>query len=426
MGNSRPSTSPSAGKADAAPALRRHDASLYIVASGLGGLGLGIALFYLNFLYRALGFDARAIGVLGGAQALGALAGALPAALLPRRMPRRSAIVTGGCVTALGVIGILTQSALPAMVIAAALTGFGGIIVASSGSALVADATTGLDRPRMFGQQVALGALASFAAIAIAGALAAPVGAALGRTETDELTIRTVIGIGGILAIASVIPIVFVHPAAVAVGSLDAPHRRSLLLRFVAIEMAFGFGAGSFLPFANLFFADRFGLPIAGVGLAIGALSVAGSVGAILNGRLIVPRLPPLTAIVLPVFASLPFALVAAVAGQPLLAWAALALRAALMYGSTPNFTALELSSFAPVERAGAVAVFAISWNGASAAGAALSGVVRADLGTGGYTANLATLVASYLVAATLLVVFFRAHEPRGDAAAMLPADSAR
>nr|MDP9321827.1 hypothetical protein [Chloroflexota bacterium] len=114
MGNSRPSTSPSAGKADAAPALRRHDASLYIVASGLGGLGLGIALFYLNFLYRALGFDARAIGVLGGAQALGALAGALPAALLPRRMPRRSAIVIGGFVTALGVIGILTQSALPA------------------------------------------------------------------------------------------------------------------------------------------------------------------------------------------------------------------------------------------------------------------------------------------------------------------------
>ena len=71
MESSRPSTSPSAGRADAAPALRRHDASLYIVASGLGGLGLGIALFYLNFLYRALGFDARAIGVLGGAQALG-------------------------------------------------------------------------------------------------------------------------------------------------------------------------------------------------------------------------------------------------------------------------------------------------------------------------------------------------------------------
>src|SRR5438445_3051730 len=203
MGSSRASTSPSAGRADAAPALRRHDASLYIVASGLAGLGLGIALFYLNFLYRSLGFDARAIGVLGGAQALGALAGALPAALLPRRMPRRSAIFIGGFVTAFGLIAILTQTALLALFGGAALTGFGGIIVASSGTALVADATTGLDRPRMFGNQVALGALASFAAIAIAGALAAPVGKVLGLSETDPLTIRVVIGIGGILATAS-------------------------------------------------------------------------------------------------------------------------------------------------------------------------------------------------------------------------------
>ena len=426
MGNSRPSTSPSAGRADAAPALRRYDASLYVVASGLGGLGLGIALFYLNFLYRSLGFDARAIGVLGGAQALGALAGALPAAVLPRRMPRRSAIFIGGFVTAVGVIGILTQTALPLVFVAAALIGFGGIIVASSGTALVADATSGLDRPRMFGKQVALGALASFAAITIAGALAAPVAAALGAAETDPLTIRTVIGIGGILAIASAVPILFVRPAAVAAGALDAPHRRSLLLRFMAIEMAFGFGAGSFLPFLNLFFADRFGLPIAGVGLALGALSIAGSAGAILSGRLLVHRLPPFAAIALPVFVSLPFALLAAVAGQPLLAWIALALRGALMYAATPNLTALELSSFAPVERAGAVAVFAISWNGASAAGAALSGVFRAELGVTGYTANLAVLGGSYLVAATLLVVFFRAHQPRGDAAAMLPADSAR
>lgn len=426
MGNSRPSTSPSAGRADAAPALRRHDASLYIVASGLGGLGLGIALFYLNFLYRSLGFDARAIGVLGGAQALGALAGALPAALLPRRMPRRNAILIGGCVTGLGVVAILTQTALVALFVGAALTGFGGIIVASSGSALVADATTGLDRPRMFGNQIALGALASFAAIVIAGALAAPVGKVLGLSETDPLTIRVVIGIGGILATASAVPILFVRAARVAVGGLDAPHRRSLLVRFMAIEMAFGFGAGSFLPFLNLFFADRFGLPIAGVGLAVGALSVAGSAGAILSGRLVAPRLPPILASVLPVLASLPFALLAAFAGQPLLAWAALALRAAFTYGWTPNFTALELSSFAPVERAGAVAAFTIAWNGASAAGAALSGVVRAELGADGYTANLVTLVGSYLLAAVLLIVFFRAHRPRGDAAAMLPADSAR
>src|SRR5260221_5938212 len=128
MGNRRPSTSRSAARADAPPALRRQDASLYVIASGLGGLGLGIALFYLNFLYRALGFDARAIGVLGGAQALGALAGAVPAALLPRRMPRRNAILIGGCVTAIRVIAILTPTPLVAPFARAALTGFGRVI----------------------------------------------------------------------------------------------------------------------------------------------------------------------------------------------------------------------------------------------------------------------------------------------------------
>ena len=52
--------------------------------------------------------------------------------------------------------------------------------------------------------------------------------------------------------------------------------------------------------------------------------------------------------------------------------------------------------------------------------------MVRAELGATGYTANLVTLVGSYLLAATLLVVFFRAHEPRGDAAAIVRADSAK
>ena len=426
MGSSRPSISPSAGRADARPALRRHDASLYIVASGLGGLGLGIAIFYLNFLYRALGFDARAIGVLGGAQALGALAGAVPAAMLPRRMPRRNAILSGGLITGIGVIGILTQSTLPAMFVAAALTGFGGIIVASSGSALVADATRGFDRPRMFGNQIALGDLASFAAISIAGLLASPVGQWLGRAENDALTIRAVIAIGGLLAIASAVPIIFVRSAPVAAGALDAPHRRSLLLRFIVIELALGFGAGSFLPFANLFFTDRFGLAIAGVGFAIGALSIAGSVGAILNGRLVVSRLSPVMAMAVPLFVSLPFALLAAFAGQPVLAWLALAARAALMHAAVPNITALEVSSFAPAERAGTVAILAISWNGASAAGAALSGVARAEFGVAGYTGNLVTLLVSYAAAGVLTLLFFHAHEPRGDAAAMLPADSLR
>src|SRR5437867_2365188 len=76
--------------------LGRRDAVLYLIAAGLGSFGLGVAQFYLNFLYRSLGFDAFAIGLLAGAEALGVVAGAIPAAIFTRGRSRRAAILFGG------------------------------------------------------------------------------------------------------------------------------------------------------------------------------------------------------------------------------------------------------------------------------------------------------------------------------------------
>ncbi|HEX9269050.1 MAG TPA: MFS transporter [Candidatus Limnocylindria bacterium] len=418
MESSRRWTSPSAGRpSPTAPALRRRDASLYIVASALGGLGLGIAIFYLNFLYRAIGLDNLAIGALSAAQALGALAGAIPATVLARRVPRRSAILAGGVITGAGIVGVLLFDAFGALLLSALFVGTGGIVVSSSGSALVADATIGTDRAAMFGRQTALSALAYFIATSIAGALAAPVSQLLGRPEASALVIRALIATGGTLAIASAVPILFVRPSPVASGTLEAPVRRRLLARFAAIEACFGFGAGSFLPFLNLFFADRFGLSFAAIGVLLGVLAVAGSIGALVHARYAVPRLGTLRAVVTFELASLPFAIAAALAGSPALAVAALAVRAALMYGAAPTFTSFQLSSFTPAERAGASALLTITWNAANASGASLSGLIRATAGPPGYTVNLVTLAGAYCVAALLTVALFRAHEPRGDPA---------
>ena len=129
--------------------------------------------------------------------------------------------------------------------------------------------------------------------------------------------------------------------------------RRGLLVRFLAVEVAFGLGAGSFLPFVNLFFADRFGVPFAALGVVLGTLAVAGSLGALAHGRLVVPRLGSLRGMVVTEAASLPFALAAAFAPLPL-AVTLLAARTLLMYGSSATLNAYTLSSFTPAERAGA------------------------------------------------------------------------
>jgi predicted MFS family arabinose efflux permease len=198
-------------------------------------------------------------------------------------------------------------------------------------------------------------------------------------------------------------------------SALAAPMRRGLLIRFGIVEAAFGFGAGSFLPFTNLFFADRFGLHFGAIGLALGAIAVGGSLGAVLHGVAVAPRLGQLRSVVVVQLLSLPFALVAGLVPVALASVAALTIRAGLMYGSSSTYRAFQISSFGPAERAGVTALVTIAWNATAAAGSVLSGAVRGWLGDAGWTVNLVTLVIAYAIAAALSVAFFARHEPRGD-----------
>ena len=156
-------------------------------------------------------------------------------------------------------------------------------------------------------------------------------------------------------------------------------------------------------------------MPFSALGLLLGVLAVAGSVGALLHGRFVAARLGAIPSVVLVETLSLPFAVVAAFTMALPIAVAALAVRHFLMFGASGTVNAFQLSSFTPAERAGANAVFALAWSAANAAGAILSGALRARLGPEGFTVNILTLVAAYGLAAVLTWRLFAAHEPSGD-----------
>ena len=343
------------------------------------------------------------------------MCGAIPAAIFTRGRSRRAAILLGGTLTGVGIFGILLLNALAALFLSAMLVGFGGIIASSSGAALLADATDAARRATRFGQQIALGTTAAFLSSVIAGALATPVASLLGARPGDALVLRALVGCGGIIAAASIVPILAIRAVPVARHTLEAPTRNDLVRRFLAIEVLFGFGAGSFLPFVNLFFADRFGVPFSALGLVLGVLAVAGSLGALLHGRFVAARVGAIPSIVLVETLSLPFALVAAFAGALPIAVGALAVRHFFMFGASGTSNAFQLSSFTPAERAGANAFFALAWSAANAVGAILSGAVRARLGPEGFTVNLVTLAIAYGLAAYLTWRLFATHEPSGD-----------
>src|SRR5207237_5360725 len=121
--------------------------------------------------------------------------------------------------------------------------------------------------------------------------LPSPLAPLLGTLPDDALVLRALVGTGVIIAAASIVPILAIRPVPVAPHMLEAPTRNDLVRRFLAIEILFGFGAGSFLPFVNLFFVDRYGVPFSALGLLLGILAVAGSIGALLHGRFVAARL---------------------------------------------------------------------------------------------------------------------------------------
>src|SRR5207302_11417940 len=255
----------------------------------LGSFGLGVTSFYLNFLYRALGYDGLALGALVGAQAIGVAAGVVVARVVAPGRSRRLVIISGGVVVGVGIVGLLTQSGYPLLVVSSALVGLGGIVASSAGIALLADATEAHARSSRFGQQIALGTMAAFAASVIAGSLAAPVARLLGTSEANAETVRALVGLGGVVGAASALPVLFIRD--VAVAPTTSLHAARLLRRFAAVEVAFGLGAGSFIPFINLFFADRFALDFRAIGIALGTIAVAGSLGALVHGRVVPARL---------------------------------------------------------------------------------------------------------------------------------------
>lgn len=313
-----------------------------------------------------------------------------------------------------GIVGILTLDAFPLLVLAAALVGMGGIVTSSSGIALLADATAAGSRSQRFGQQIALGTMAAFTASILAGALAAPVARALGAQESDPLTLRALVALGGIVGALSAIPVLFISDVAVPRAASSRAGR--LLPRFAAVEIVFGLGAGSFIPFTNLFFADRFGLSFGAIGLALGSIAVAGSLGALVHGRLVASRLGQVRAVAAVELASLPFALLAVFSGSAALAVAFLAIRAALMFGAQATWSAYQLSSFTPAERAAANATLALTWSIAAAISSAISGAIRGAVGPDGFTINVLVLVCCYAVGASLVAALFSGREPQGDA----------
>lgn len=337
--------------------------------------------------------------------AVGLAVAALPTFAFADRLPRKYVILAGGTLTLAAIVGLIASSELGPLLVFAALFGAGEVVTGATGLAFLSEVTAGAARTRTFGVSFAVSALAGFVASVAGGALAAPVAALVQGEPHDVRTLRALLALAALIGGASGIPILALRTGG-RPAHVEAPRHWGVLARLAIVWTAFGFGAGNFIPFINLFFAERFRLDFATVGVILGAINVGGALGALTHTRW-APRAGDVRAIAVVWVTSLPFALAGAFAPVALLAAAALVLRGVLMTSVQPTFDAFFLSRLPPHERSGGQALSLTVWAIAYGAGAFVSGSVRAALGDAGYTANLVTMVAAYACAIVIFVVFF-------------------
>ncbi len=337
---------------------------------------------------------------------MGLVAAALPTFAYADRFARKHVLLFGGALTFLATLGVIASSTPPALFVSAALFGAGVVVTDAAGFALLSEASADESRARTFGWSFAATGLAYFIANVGGGAIAAPVAQALVREERDPLVLRSLLGAAALIGAASAFPVLLLRsrgrPRHVA-----APRSWRLLARFALVNACFGFGAGSFLPFLNLFFAERFGLGLAAVGGALGVVNVAGALGGLVHTR-VAPRVGPVRALAGIWSASLPFAIAAAFLPSAPLAVAALVGRGLLMTAAVPTMDAFTMSAFPARERAAAQAVMTTTWALMHGVGAFTSGNVRAALGEAGFSVNLLTLATSYVLAIAAFALSFR------------------
>jgi MFS family permease len=271
--------------------------TLFYVGNVCFGAGLIVHAFAFNFYLRELGYSAAVMGDQVTAMTLGGLAALLPAGLLVDRAGARPAMITGVVLATAGLVaGALMRERALIQLTAAAVGAGAATCRVTWGPALMRLASPGA-RSRAFTWNVALlmGSAAAW------NALAGAVPSLVSRVGTvAALSGNQLVLIGSALVTLLAAPCYWALHFSVPPVAAAATDRRILLRKAaemtaraaalpVSVHRALAFTAMFMLsdalvsPFLNIYFTDRFALPVATVGtlfavaLAVRAVVLGGA-----------------------------------------------------------------------------------------------------------------------------------------------------
>jgi len=424
------------------------NARLYLISNTIQSVTAGaLGVVYTLFL-SSLHYGDTFIGLTLFVGAIGGGAGILPASSFVRRYGWRTMLLWSDLI---GGVAIAIQLLYPTRAVILLTTLGLGISVAIFlvlNSPFLAANSAPRDRAALFGLNNALAFLAAVVGSLLGGALptwlATPAIAhsslllALRPFLLPDTTARLYqlsLILMGVIAVPSIIPVLFIRQTAptpgpspasgrgesrgvlvggwLAWGEIRAGVRRGVGIarqvtvgaigRFTVSQVLVGFGAGLFFPYLSLYFVQKLGVTTATFGALSAGLTVTQAVASLASAPL-ADRFGKVRASLVAQVASLPFLL--ALGGIPIaaIAGAAFLIRGGLMALTSAPLQAYLMEAVPGERRIVASNVYNVSYQVAWAIGAGLGGAVIA---VGGFVAPMLIAAALYAASAVLLGRWF-------------------
>lgn len=385
------------------------NARWYLVFSMMSGFALGIMRLLFNLYARSLGFDLSAIGWLVAMPPLVVTIFAIPMGMLGHKIGFRHTLMIGVLMMAGTLLGISLSTALVGLIAFSLLRGFSQTLLQVSSAPFMAENSTSEERTHLFSVQFAARMFANFFGLLLAGVLPGILGWILGVGAESPTAYRGALIVGAALYAFAMLPLMRTktlptqHAATEPIRVREMFHSPGLLIRLFLPQVVIGLGAGALVPFLNLFFKAKFGMPDAALGTLFAVQSVLMAF-ATLIGPVLADRWGKLRTVVGLQVLSVPFLGILGYVPMLSLTSIGFLFRASLMNAANPLYTAFVMEKVPARQRGGASAMMQISWQGTRALSSLGSGYLQE---VSGFTLLFPITIVMYLTASVLVYTFF-------------------
>jgi MFS family permease len=390
-------------------------ARLFILALFLDGLLFsGWNLFFNLFIIDA-GHSRDFLGLVNAAPSLSALLLGVPMGLLSDRMGHKRAMMVGFALANFAIIGMVLAHSEPVMLTLALFFGGAGQLYVLSQAPFMMKTSDDRTRDVLFSLSYGMFPLAStlgnFLAGYLPGAFTHWFGLATRASAYQAVLLFSVIS-----SFLVLVPIAFIHESRTVEGeeragsterkpSIWKTLARPLTLKLALPNLAIGLGAAILVPYFNVFFAERYRMSDASLGILFSAGSLATGVACIIGPRLVGNLGGKVRTVVLGQAASLGFLLLIGFSPWPWLAILGFLARGALMNMVAPLFDSFALEQSHESEHGAVNSVRNLAWNVGWTVGPYLSGLVQQRYGFSPLFVSTAIL---YGIGISLTWIFFR------------------